>query len=152
MWPGQRSKPASFQDSLQMGAVTMASIFLLAAAVMASRTNCMEAWPPARVGRFGAEDGEFVVVEYDDIVVVGGRVAVGEAFVLVAPPEGFDLGEVGGVGEEFVEAEDDEAGEFADFGVGEGFDDDFGADAAGVAHGDADGGAGVGHASPRGWS
>ena len=116
---------------------------------MASLTNCMEAMPPARwrPAMLQAEDGKLVVVEHDHVMgdcgrSRGERVAVeGEAFVLIAPPEGLDLGEVGDVGEQFVEAEDDEAGLARSSRIGQGLDDDLRADAGGVAHGDADGGA-----------
>ena len=67
-----------------------------------------------------------------------------EAVALDAPPERLNLRQVGDVGEQFIQAEDDEAGEPAELGIGEGFDDDFRADAARIAHGNADGGAVIG--------
>lgn len=99
-----------------------------------------------------AEDGEFVVIEHDDVMGVGGGIGAawspptvesGVTVVLVAPPEGFDFRGVRDIGHQFVEAEDDVAGEGADVGISEGLDDNFGADAGGIAHGDADDGASI---------
>jgi len=83
-----------------------------------------------------SEPWYFVVVCNDNGLGVG---AV-DAFVLVAPPEDVEFGEVGGVCEEFVKAIDDVSGAFADVGIGEGLYDDLRADAGRVAHGDADDG------------
>lgn len=87
-----------------------------------------------------AEHGEFVEVEDEDIawVFIFEDVTVG----LSAPPVGCDFGEVCGVGEQFVHAVDDKVGASSELWFGECFDDDFGADAAGVTHCDTDGGLG----------
>ena len=85
----------------------------------------------------GAEHGILVVIDDDDIVRIGAEPAV----ELVAPPEDVKLGDVGGVMQQLVHAIDDEMGFVAEDGVGQGLDDDLGADAGGVAHGDRDGGA-----------
>lgn len=61
----------------------------------------------------GREDGVVVVVDDDDVVGVAAEALAG----VVAPPEDFELGGVGGVGEELVHAVDDEAGAGAEGGV-----------------------------------
>ncbi len=85
--------------------------------------------------------GGFVVDE-GDIVREGGVDEFGA--VGDAPPEGLDGGVVCGGVEAAARAEDAPAGEVAELTVGEGLDGDLGADAAGVAEGDGDGGAGCG--------
>ena len=92
----------------------------------------------------GAEHGILVVIDDDDIV----RIVAEAAVELVAPPEDVELGDVGGVMEQLVHSVDDEMGLVAEDGVGQGLDDDLGADAGGVAHGDRDGGAIVHSQSP----
>ena len=83
----------------------------------------------------------FIEIETNDVVDkgIGGTLGV----VLETPPEWFDFGEIGGIGEKLVEAIDDEAAKLANRRVCESFDDDFRADACGVADCDADDGLAV---------
>jgi hypothetical protein len=79
-------------------------------------------------------NGVFIIVGNDDL----SREVASDFFVRPAQSIGFHLGQVGGVFKLFVEAEDNIFCLTAQQRIGQGFDDDFGADAAGVAHGDAD--------------